>query len=185
MMIKKMFTLFMVLFSVVALSGLVGADVFQGTTLKNSINVKSGIDITALGGASDFDFSASSGTFKTPTGANTISGVASFSKNVVYSVNATTVLNTTLTSANTKTVYGIDASGASKALVLPDAATVTGRMYMISTSVDPGAYNVVITATGGDTIGGSASKTTTTLAGMTLISDGTVYLEVGSYGTWT
>ena len=105
--------------------------------------------------------------------------------NVISSVNATLTINTTLTSINTNVIYPIDASGASKALILPDAATVTGRTYMITTIADPGTYNITITATGGDTIGTAASLATTTPAGLTLISDGTRYGVVGSYGTWT
>lgn len=67
-------------------------------------------------------------------------------------VNASTTINTLLTSSSTKTVYDIDASAANVTLTLPDAATVPGRMYFISVSGDPGANYARITATGGDDI---------------------------------
>lgn len=142
------------------------------------------LDDVALAINKDIGMSGTA-TFTTGTGSIGLNGPTTLADTLAFSVNATTTINTTLSSINTKTVYGIDASAGSKALILPDAATVSGRLYMISTTADPGAYNVTITATGGDTIGVAASKVTTTPAGMTLVSDGTRYLEVGSYGTWT
>ena len=67
-------------------------------------------------------------------------------------VNASTTINTLLTSSSTKTVYDMDASGGNVTLTLPDAATVPGRMYFISVSGNPGNYYARITATGGDDI---------------------------------
>ena len=67
-------------------------------------------------------------------------------------VNASTTINTLLTSSSTKTVYDMDASAANVTLTLPDAATVPGRMYFISVSGNPGNYYARITATGGDDI---------------------------------
>ena len=67
-------------------------------------------------------------------------------------VNASTTINTLLTSSSTKTVYDMDASGGNVTLTLPDAATVPGRMYFISVSGNPGANYARITATGGDDI---------------------------------
>ena len=67
-------------------------------------------------------------------------------------VNASTTINTVLTSSSTKTVYDIDASAANVTLTLPDAATVPGRMYFISVSGNPGANYARINATGGDDI---------------------------------
>ena len=67
-------------------------------------------------------------------------------------VNASTTIDTVLTSSSTKTVYDINATAANVTLTLPDAATVPGRMYFISVSGDPGANYARITATGGDDI---------------------------------
>lgn len=67
-------------------------------------------------------------------------------------VNASTTISTVLTSASTKTVYDMDASGGNVTLTLPDAATVPGRMYFISVSGNPGANYARVTATGGDDI---------------------------------
>ena len=67
-------------------------------------------------------------------------------------VNASTTVDTVLTSSSTKTVYDINATAANVTLTLPDAATVAGRMYFISVSGNPGANYARITATGGDDI---------------------------------
>jgi len=67
-------------------------------------------------------------------------------------VNASTTINTVLTSSSTKTVYDINATAANVTLTLPDAATVPGRMYFISVSGDPSTHYARINATGGDTI---------------------------------
>lgn len=71
---------------------------------------------------------------------------------VAVGVNASTTIDTVLTSSSTKTVYDMDASGGNVTLTLPDAATVPGRMYFISVSGNPGANYARITATGGDDI---------------------------------
>jgi len=111
-----------------------------------------------------------------------------FAKTISIAVNASTTVDTTLTSSSTKTVYGVDAHSANVTLTLPDAATVSGRTYKIGTNVDPGSYYVKITATGGDKLGGAGGATTlmTTsgAAGISLVSDGTLYLIDGAYGTW-
>ena len=145
--------------------------------------------VTVASGTSAFDFSGGSGIFKTSTGAVTIGpGATTVSGSLAYSVNASTTVSTTLTSANTKTVYGIDAHSANVTLTLPDAATVTGRTYVIGTNYDPGSYYVKITSTGGDKLGGTGgftiAQTTDGKAGMTLISDGTLYILGGAYGAW-
>lgn len=67
-------------------------------------------------------------------------------------VNASTTIDTVLTSSSTKTVYDINATAANVTLTLPDAATVPGRMYFISVSGNPGTHYARINATGGDDI---------------------------------
>lgn len=67
-------------------------------------------------------------------------------------VNASTTVDTVLTSSSTKTVYDMDASAKNVTLTLPDAATVPGRMYFISVSGNPGTHYARINATGGDDI---------------------------------
>jgi len=107
---------------------------------------------------------------------------------MAYSVNASTTVSTTRTDTGTKTVFGIDAHSANVTLTLPDAATVPGRVYQIGTNVDPGSYYVKIKATTSDKLGGSGgftiAQTTDAKAGMALVSDGTLYLIYGAYGTW-
>jgi hypothetical protein len=75
-------------------------------------------------------------------------GLMSANGGLAVGVNASTNISTLLTSASTKTVYDIDASGGNVTLTLPDAATVAGRMYFISVSGDPGEHYARITATG-------------------------------------
>jgi hypothetical protein len=151
-----------------------------------------GIAYTSGTGAADF--SLGSGIFKTTTGAVTIgpgaishSGDVTNAKTVSYSLNATTSLDTVLTSTSTKTVYAIDASGADATITLPDAATVTGRMYYIAIKTDPGTYFARIKATAGK-LGGASGiaaatglKDTDVAGGITLVSDGANYLIVGQY----
>lgn len=145
--------------------------------------------VTVAAGTSAFDFSGGTGVFKTSTGAVTIGpGATTVSGSLAYSVNASTTISSILTSSSTKTVYGIDAHAANVTLTLPDAATVTGRTYVIGTNYDPGSYYVKITATGSDKLGGTGgftiAQTTDGKAGMTLTSDGTLYILGGAYGTW-
>ena len=143
--------------------------------------------ITAGSGSAAYDLSASTGAFLTPSGTNTHSGNVVNSKTVTYSVNATTSLDTVLTSSSTKTVYAIDASGADATITLPDAATVTGRIYYIAIKTDPGIYFARIKATAGK-LGGASGiaaatglKDTDVSGGITLLSDGANYLIVGQY----
>lgn len=81
-----------------------------------------------------------------------VTGLISANGGLAVGVNASTTINTLLTSSSTKTVYDMDASDGNVTLTLPDAATVPGRMYFISVSGDPGANYARITATGGDDI---------------------------------
>lgn len=143
-----------------------------------SIAMESGEDITFAGGDSKFDIDAGTGITSTTSGVNSLNGNtyvtgtktfmvvggastfgSSLRANKITSnstidvgVNASTTISTTLTSTSTKTVYDIDASSANVTLTLPDAATVPGRVYFISTSGNPGSNYVRITATGGDDI---------------------------------
>lgn len=150
--------------------------------------------ITVTSGTSAFDLSGGSGITKTTTGAVTVgpgavgvTGDATFAKTITASKATTLDTNATITSADTKTIYEINASAADCALTLPDAATVTGRVYMIAAQKDPGSHYVRVKATagklGGD--GGIAAatglKNTDVACGITLVSDGTNYLIVGSY----
>lgn len=161
----------------------------DGFTWAGVASPASGGDLNAIGGASDINYTLSSGIFVAPTGAATLQGTTTFSKTVNLAVNASTAINTVLTSSSTKTVYGINATSANATLTLPDAATVSGRMYLIGTDADPGSNYVKVTATGGDKIGGAAGytimQTTDANAGLTVVSDGTRYLLVGINGTWT
>lgn len=160
----------------------------DGFTWAGVASPASGSDLNAIGGASDINYTLSSGILVTPTGAATHQGTTTFSKTVNLAVNASTTVGTTLTSSSTKTVYGVDASSANVTLTLPDAATVSGRTYMIGTNVDPGSNYVKVTATGSDKIGGAGGytimQTTDAKAGITVVSDGTRYLLVGLFGTW-
>lgn len=55
-----------------------------------NLSIASGIDIIAVGGAADIDYSASSGVLKTPTGTNTINGAVVFAANKGVTVTAGT-----------------------------------------------------------------------------------------------
>ena len=104
-------------------------------------------------------------------------------------VNASTTVDTTLVEGSAKVIYGIDAHSANVTLTLPDAALIAGREFMIFANADPGSYYIKVTATGGDKIGSAGGATTListdAACGLTLVSDGTSYGVVGSYGTWS
>lgn len=59
-MMKNFLTIFMLIFAVLASTAL--ADPFRGNMLKEDITIGSGYDITGLGGASNIDMSATTGT---------------------------------------------------------------------------------------------------------------------------
>jgi hypothetical protein len=160
--------------------------------------------ITAGSGSAAYDLSASTGAFKTSQGTNTFGGnvVVSGSKTtttgtglttisgmLAMAVNATTTLSTTLTASNTKNVYGVDASGGTVTLTLPDATTVTGRPYYIAAAADMVSNNIVVATTSSGKLGGAGGADTLTstdaAAGLVVISDGTHYLVVSKVGTWT
>jgi hypothetical protein len=153
--------------------------------------------VTVASGTSAFDFSGGSGVFKTSTGAATIgpgavgiSGAVTLAKTLQYSINASTTLDTTLTSSSTKTMYPMDGSAATVTLNLPDATTVPGRMYIISAPVDMASNNIVVaSATGhlGANGNGNVHSLTSTdaTASLSVISDGTNYVVLSRVGTWT
>jgi hypothetical protein len=180
--------------------------------LSHDLTVLSGTDITAATGAEIFDYSASTAAFSTGQGTNTfngnvvvsgsktvttgtgavgIAGDATFSKTVAFSINTTMTADKTITSANTKTVYQIDASGGDVTLTLPDASTVTGREYKVALNGNPGANYGRIKSTAGKFGGANGIAAATGLkctddagAGITLLSNGSDYLIVGAFGTW-
>ena len=147
-----------------------------------------GIAMTSGTGA--MDFSLGTGVFKTTTGAVTIGpGLATVSGGLAYSVNASTTISTTLTSASTKTVYPMDGSGGHVTLTLPDPTTVSGRTYIIAVAADMGGNNIIVADTGAGKIGGAGGADTLTstdaTAALTVISDGTHYLVTNKVGVWT
>ena len=182
-----------------------GSGIFKTTTgavtigpgavgITGALTVTNLAAITAGSGSAAYDLSASTGAFLTSTGAVTIgtgavgiTGATTFSKTVSYSVNASMTADKTLTSADTKTVYRIDASGGDVTLTLPAASGVTGRLYYVDMSADPGTNYARIKATSGK-FGGAAGiaaatglKNTDVTGGITLMSDGTDYMIFGSY----
>ncbi len=107
----------------------------------------------------------------------------------VKTINASTSISTTLTSASTKTVYPMDGSGGHVTLTLPAADTVAGREYVIVLAADMGANNVIVDTTGAGNLGGTSGPdsltTTDATAALTVISDGTNYLVANRVGTWS
>ena len=90
--------------------------------------------------------------------------------------------STTITATNTLAWYTIDASGGDATLILPDAATVSGRVYYVGFAADPGTNYVRIKATAGTIMGiagATGLKNTAAAGGITLLSDGTNYQVVG------
>jgi hypothetical protein len=188
-----------------------------GVTASDTGSIATDVTIAAdkflkcASGTGQFDWVLGSGIFRTTTGTNTLSGNVVISgtktfttgtgavalngdvtlaKTVTVSKATSVATTTTLTSADTKTLYEIDASGGNVSLVLPAASGVTGRVYMVGSTADPGSNYAFINSTSGKIGGGAGAaaatgiKTTDANFGMTLVSDGTNYLITGAYGTW-
>lgn len=172
--------------SVTSGSSITATTTVQGEQLTSTDDVLITDDLT-VDGAARIDETATINAVTinetlTVTGATTLSTLS-------VGVNATTTIDTTLTSADTKTVYGLDGSGASVTMTLPDAATVTGRIYIIPAAADMGANNIVVATTGAGKLGGAGGADTLTStdasASLAVVSDGTNYLIISKVGTWT
>lgn len=156
--------------------------IYNATYIANTLGVRDTTSLNATTVTSLRNTGTTINTGATYLNATTLGGA------MAYSVNASTTISTVRTAAGTKTVFGIDAHLANVTITLPDAALVPGRVYQIGTNVDPGTYYVKVTATGGDKLGGSGgftiAQTTDAKAGMAVVSDGTLYLIYGAYGSW-
>ncbi|MCZ7403349.1 MAG: hypothetical protein O8C67_00265 [Candidatus Methanoperedens sp.] len=146
-----------------------------------------GGDDLVIDGAARIDETATINALVVNTTAG-VTGLSTFSA-IALGINATTSISTVLTSANLKTVYGMDGSGGSVTLTLPDATTVAGRPYMIGTAVDMVGNNIVVETTGAAKLGGATGADTLTstdaAAALQVVSDGTNYLVIAKVGTWT
>lgn len=71
-------------------------------------------------------------------------------------------------------------------ITLPTAADNVGRIITVIIGGEPGAYNVVVDGEGAETINGAATKTNSDrYSYLRLLSTGSVWLIIGSAGTWT
>lgn len=71
-------------------------------------------------------------------------------------------------------------------ITLPTVADNTGRIVTVIIGGDPGANDVVVLGEGAETINGANTKTNSDqYSYMRLLSTGTVWLNIGSVGTWS
>lgn len=117
-------------------------------TINGAVSVASGVDMTAAGGASDIDWSASSGVFKTPTGVSTFGGSAN---NFTNSVKAPQYISTSSAPSlaagaanNLGTLTGVSVSGTNEAGII---SFTTGTVGTISNGGNSAATSEVLKLT--------------------------------------
>ena len=171
MIMDKFITILVIFASLMAVSMPVGADVFRGNMLKEDITLQSGVDITALGGASNLDFGLSTGTITARnlvvTNAATIGGliVSGVISNATYIANTLNVRDTTALNATTATT--LRTSGVANfvgAVTTTTTAkvggTITGANLVSNGTLSVGTTsNLVgaVTTTGAAKVGGAAT----------------------------
>lgn len=80
----------------------------------------------------------------------------------------------------------VGALGAHATITLPTVADNTGRIITVIIGGNPGAYNCIVDGEGAETINGAATKTNSDqYSYLRLLSTGSVWLIIGSAGTWT
>ncbi|MFA5378303.1 MAG: hypothetical protein WC455_21295 [Dehalococcoidia bacterium] len=186
----------------------------DGYTWSGTASPSSGSDLTAIGGASDIDYSLSSGILTTPTGANTLSGDTTISgaKTFTSGTGAVTLKGSTSidagktftvgetehrtnTSATNITITDTDpdfwfcgnsTEPGNQTYTLPTAADNIGRIITFLVTTDPGANYVRVDGEGAETVDGTAIQATTDAVGTELqvVCDGTSWYELNSIGTW-
>ncbi len=186
----------------------------DGYTWSGTASPSSGSDLTAIGGASDIDYSLSSGILTTPTGANTLSGDTTISgaKTFTSGTGAVTLKGSTSIDAgktftvgetehrtNTSTTNitisdtdpdfwfcGNSTEPGNQTYTLPTAADNIGRIITFLVTTDPGANYVRVDGESAETVDGTAIQATTDAVGTELqvVCDGTSWYELNSIGTW-
>lgn len=186
----------------------------DGYTWSGTASPSSASDLVAIGGASDIDYSLSSGIFTTPTGANTLSGDTTISgaKTFTTGTGSVTIKGSTSidagktftvgetehrtnTSATNITITDTDpdfwfcgnsTEPGNQTYVLPTAADNTGRIITFIVTTDPGANYVRVDGEGAETVDGTAIQATTDAVGtlLSVICDGAAWYELNSIGTW-
>ena len=154
-----------------------GAITFSGTqagtyslggtpTLASNLSVASGIDITAAGGASDINYSASSGAFTTPTGTTTLSGAVSVASGVdITAVGGVSDINYSASSGAFTTSSGTN--------------TLTGNVTLGTGTVSTAAQQITLTSGIADSGTNYGVRTNTTNAMTTTRG----YLSIANGGT--
>ncbi len=136
-------------------------------TLTAGENVTDAMNFTASGGASRINLTAGTGSVKIA------SGLIIATKDLVFADSPYTVLGTDY-------FLSVDTSGGAITVTLPNAATVTGRTYVIrDTGGAAAASNITVATAGGNLVGGGASAATKTIstayAGATVYSNGVTW----------
>jgi len=159
--------------------------------LSHDLNVGAGYDIIANAGEDNLDYALSTGTFDSPSGANTLHGNVTVTAGKKVTKGATIERSLTKTAGYTITdtdpdLIFIGAILAHSTIVLPTAADNAGRTITVIIVEDPGTYNVVLDGEGAETINGAATKTNSDIYSMLKVTcNGTGWFIVASAGTWT
>ena len=136
-------------------------------TLTAGENVTDAMNFTASGAASRINLTAGTGSVKIA------SGLIVATKAVVFADTPYTILGTDY-------FISVDSSAGAITVTLPNAATVTGRTYVIrDTGGAAAANNITIGTGGGNLVGGGAAAATKVLSaaysGATVYSNGTTW----------
>jgi len=159
--------------------------------LSHDLGVGAGIDITAVAGAENLDYSLPTGTFDSPSGANTLHGDVTVTagkkvtKGVTIERSLTKTADYTIQDTDPDLIF-IGALSASATILLPNAADNSGRTITMILAGDPGIYDVVLDGEGSEKINGATTKTNSDQYSMIKVTcNGTGWFIVASAGTWT
>lgn len=136
-------------------------------TLSAGENVTDAMNFTAGGAASRINLTAGTGSVKIATG-------------LIVAVKAVVFADSPYTVLGTDYFLSVDTSGGAITVTLPNAATVTGRTYVIrDTGGAAAASNITIGTGGGNLVGGGSSAATKVLSaaysGATVYSNGVTW----------
>ena len=103
----------------------------------------------------------------------------------IKSTNLSKIADYTITDTDPDIVVVWTLSGHAT-ITLPTVADNTGRIITVIIGGNPGAYNCIVDGEGAETINGAATKTNSDqYSYLRLLSTGSVWLIIGSSGTWT
>ena len=153
------------------------------TVQYNGLNTQKAQSITSSAGAYNFDYSSSTGTFKTGTGAVTINGPLTLASGLTANVISGSGATATLTASESGSVVLFD-SAAGIVFTLPTPAVGLYFDFIVKTTISSNAAKVITAATGTQFLTGHIlTSNSGTVAGW--LGDGSTDVSVSMNGTTT